>query len=491
MSQNTLVLLTAGVVSGVTNNTTANAAFNTLATNFSGASAPATTYDSMLWADTTANILKMRNKGNTSWISLFGIDSTNNVLGTITISQGRTVPATLGGIVLSSTGMNNDFVSQGRAAALPAGWASVRILPVAGNTGLSITADTAQTANLFEVQNSSGSALKYINASGYSFNPVGSEGSPSVSFVGDTDTGMFKNGADTVGLAGNGKKVATFIGVASAVNYYQFSNSATGVPPTLYAVGSDTNIGLSYVTKGTGSHLFYGSGTTVQFGITSTASAANYIQVSAAAVGGTPVLQAIGSDANIGLKLAAQGSGPTASVYTLSRFSINNATTFDVASGTNDGACWDTTRFQISANGANPLGLRRRTSDGPIIDFRRDTTTVGSVSVTTTATAYNTSSDRRIKKDWIPLTKPALNTLDKIKMYSLVYKNDPEQRRLIGFLADELQECMPEAVTGLPNAVDENGEPVLQMVDYSKIVPLLIASLQELFQMVVEQKKEP
>lgn len=52
----------------------------------------------------------------------------------------------------------------------------------------------------------------------------------------------------------------------------------------------------------------------------------------------------------------------------------------------------------ISRSGARSLALRRRSSDGTAQEFFRDTTAVGSISVTTTATAYNTSSDARLKK---------------------------------------------------------------------------------------------
>ena len=38
---------------------------------------------------------------------------------------------------------------------------------------------------------------------------------------------------------------------------------------------------------------------------------------------------------------------------------------------------------------------------------------------------------------------------------------------------------MPEAVTGTHNGVDENGDPVMQCIDKSKLVPLLTAALKE------------
>jgi hypothetical protein len=51
--------------------------------------------------------------------------------------------------------------------------------------------------------------------------------------------------------------------------------------------------------------------------------------------------------------------------------------------------------------------------------------------------------------------------------------------RVDGFLAHELAEVVPEAVTGEKDAVDAEGKPVYQGIDQSKLVPLLTAALQE------------
>ena len=52
--------------------------------------------------------------------------------------------------------------------------------------------------------------------------------------------------------------------------------------------------------------------------------------------------------------------------------------------------------------------------------------------------------------------------------------------RVDGFLAHELAEQVPEAVTGDKDAVDSEGNPVYQGIDQSKIVPLLVKTIQEL-----------
>jgi hypothetical protein len=73
---------------------------------------------------------------------------------------------------------------------------------------------------------------------------------------------------------------------------------------------------------------------------------------------------------------------------------------FSLSSGSTDGAYLGSSgQIIASQNNDNPLGLRRRSSDGAAVNFFRDTTNVGSISVTTTSTAYNTSSDARLKTD--------------------------------------------------------------------------------------------
>lgn len=55
-----------------------NLALKALASQSSGASAPATTYANMMWYDTTNNLLRMRNESNTTWITLGTLDQVAN-----------------------------------------------------------------------------------------------------------------------------------------------------------------------------------------------------------------------------------------------------------------------------------------------------------------------------------------------------------------------------------------------------------------------------
>ena len=98
---------------------------------------------------------------------------------------------------------------------------------------------------------------------------------------------------------------------ASAVNYAQIVGAVTGGSPTLSAQGTDTNINFAFASKGTGGFNFT-TGGGQQVGITSTASAVNYLQLTGAATNAAPTISAQGSDANIGLVLSSKGTGVVA-----------------------------------------------------------------------------------------------------------------------------------------------------------------------------------
>ena len=112
-----------------------------------------------------------------------------------------------------------------------------------------------------------------------------------------------------------------------------------------------------------------------------------------------------------------------------------------------------------------------------MIGFKKsDGGTVGSITHNTTTTAYNTSSDYRLKEDWVPVIN-ASTRVTALKPVNFAWKTDG--KRVDGFLAHELAEVVPEAVTGEKDAVDADGNPEYQGIDQSKLVPLLTAALQE------------
>jgi hypothetical protein len=104
-------------------------------------------------------------------------------------------------------------------------------------------------------------------------------------------------------------------------------------------------------------------------------------------------------------------------------------------------------------------------------------TTYGSIYRAYSSMTYATSSDYRLKENIVALTG-ASERLKQVPVKRFNFIEHPE-RTVDGFIAHEVQEIVPEAVVGDKDALDEEGNPIYQGVDQSKLVPLLVASLQE------------
>lgn len=112
------------------------------------------------------------------------------------------------------------------------------------------------------------------------------------------------------------------------------------------------------------------------------------------------------------------------------------------------------------------------------IAFYNSTGFTGSITTSGTATAYNVSSDYRLKEDAIVADgATALAAVMSWPIKSFKWKANGEAD--IGVIAHELQTVKPTAVSGEKDAM-RNGEIDPQGVDYSKLVPELVAAVQHL-----------
>ena len=102
---------------------------------------------------------------------------------------------------------------------------------------------------------------------------------------------------------------------------------------------------------------------------------------------------------------------------------------------------------------------------------------VGNVTVSGSSTAFNTSSDYRLKEN-VDYTWDATTRLKQLKPARFNFKVDADTT-VDGFLAHEAQAVVPECVTGTKDEVDGDGVAVMQGIDQSKLVPLLVKALQE------------
>ena len=103
---------------------------------------------------------------------------------------------------------------------------------------------------------------------------------------------------------------------------------------------------------------------------------------------------------------------------------------------------------------------------------------VGRIRLNSTSTSYLTTSDYRLKQN-VEYSWNATERLLRLKPATYVFKSDPS-KTVEGFLAHELQEVCPEAVSGEKDGAEMQG------VDHSLIVPLLVKTIQELEARITE-----
>lgn len=171
-----------------------------------------------------------------------------------------------------------------------------------------------------------------------------------------------------------------------------------------------------------------------------------------------------------------------------------------------------TTGSNLSANGSLHLSNNgayvasfNRNGTGTIAIFNISGTGVGSITVSGSSTAYNTSSDARLKTnvqsiDW----REAAVLLGRLRPVWFNWISSPLGPRVDGFISQEVQAVLPHVVTGAPDATEEvthravldgDGKPVLdddgrprleplarpfrrivpQGIDQAKLTPLLTA----------------
>ena len=118
------------------------------------------------------------------------------------------------------------------------------------------------------------------------------------------------------------------------------------------------------------------------------------------------------------------------------------------------------------------------TSNQHRIKFFNTNGQVGAINTSGTATSYNTSSDYRLKEN-VTTSWDATSRLKQLKPSRFNFKTDKDTT-VDGFLAHEVSSVVPEAITGEKDAKDADGNPIMQSIDQSKLVPLLVKTIQEL-----------
>jgi hypothetical protein len=148
----------------------------------------------------------------------------------------------------------------------------------------------------------------------------------------------------------------------------------------------------------------------------------------------------------------------------------------------------------IESHSTNPNGMEIRTdaNNDAIRFYSGSTTDAGAITLSGSSTTYNTSSDYRLKEN-VNYTWDATTRLKQLRPCRFNWIADDTDTALDGFLAHEVSDIVPEAITGTKDATktqnvyDDNGiktgtqtVPDYQGIDQSKLVPLLVKTIQEL-----------
>jgi hypothetical protein len=285
----------------------------------------------------------------------------------------------------------------------------------------------------------------------------GTVSAPAYTFASDLDTGMYRSAANTLSFSSAGAESLRLFGnvasfpVVTGDGSVVLGNNRSGNGNVHYNLIGDT----TYTTYGT--RLARNSG-----------------------ANGSTILYHRGTG-DLAL-IAQEAAAMTFSTTDSERARITAAGQFLVGVTTFAGAT-NTLSFQvadtgyISVNATEASNFNKMTSDGIVVQFRRQNTGVGSISVTGSATSYATSSDYRLKENVVPVANAA-DRLLLLKPRNFNFISDPNNP-VDGFLAHEAQAVVPNSVVGQKDEVDAGGAPVHQSIDHSQMVPLLTAALQE------------
>jgi hypothetical protein len=555
-----------------------NNALAAIVSQNSGATEPATTYAYQWWADTTTNLLKLRNSANSAWITLFQLDGEYSTIalengtaaapsiyfkdsGTDTgfyspganqvgISTGGTARLTIdsnGNVDIDSNTLyvdaTNNRVGLGNSnpanaklligTDLGALTTADRMIQVGHSAGgmIALGKDNTDYSYLMHDASTQKSHWMYRGALGLTLDTSGRLGigttSPSAPLhingtanntaitlsVGGTVTGYigpagFLGGSDSsLGYrAETGNNHAFFIGASEAARIDSSRRLLVGTSTARGDFFNTSNRGPSFQVEGTTTNT---SGVSVTANLNNDNGPEFNFGKSRGTNTGSSTIVSNGDGLGRISFQGADGSELVPAAYIEATVDgtpgANDMPGRLVFSTTADGASSPTERMRISEAGHilgggmtsltagssvkgfnfenqgnnGRLNLHANSSAGTAsgINFYHSGSQVGGITYSSTATAYNTSSDYRLKENVVPLTGAA-DRLNQLQVHRFNFIADPD-KIVDGFLAHEAQAVVPECVTGTKDEVDADGNPVYQGIDQSKLVPLLTAALQE------------
>lgn len=295
---------------------------------------------------------------------------------------------------------------------------------------------------------------------------AGSAAAPALSLSGDSDTGVYWSAANEVSFAAGGTRILNVSTAGAAVS----GNIAATLSGNTALISSVTNVNAGAAatayfaaSNGTGT-LQVGYRGTAQTTYGAMTAGSGFLYLNAA-----PLV--VMADAAAGQLIFASGGNVETG---------RNTTTAGVTS-------WrfgpSTYNFPVAvanvsigyAGGGTQYGiaLRPQADTTTAIYFTNAAgTTIGSISQTAAATAYNTTSDYRLKNAIADLVGSG-EFIDGLRPREWLWEEDGT--RGVGFVAHEAAEITPSSVHGERDAVDADGQPVYQGMQASS--PEIMANL--------------
>jgi hypothetical protein len=366
--------------------------------------------------------------------------------GTYTMTAPVITGGSITGVALSGNTLTNPVITGG-AISTSTLTGNTFTNPVISGGSINNTPIGATTANTGK--------FTTLETTGVATMSAGTASAPAITTTGDTNTGIFFPAADTIAFTEGGTERmritdAGRVGINTSSPDHVLDVRGSGVVSTKVQ-SSDNSAQIILNSSGTNvSYINYGQ------------TGANPLAFYDSNAGAERMRITSGGDLYVG------SSSPTFG----SRFVVvkNGG---DVVGFGNTSAVAGETVLTVKG-GANTTD----TTTTYIIFQRADGTTRGSIVATgTNGVVYNTSSDYRLKENIAPMTG-ALAKVQALKPVIYKWKEDGLDGQ--GFIAHELAEVFPDAVTGEKDAVDAKGKIKPQGIDTSVLVATLAAAIQEL-----------